>query len=259
MLDDVERFAGARVLVTGGASGIGLAVARRFAAEGAWVAVADRDHQALSAARNDGLSGEWILLDQTSEESVDSMTATLLDNGGVDVVCANAAVHPGRTLLEELTVESWDATHRVNLRGTMLVARAAARLIRARSANDRAVAGGGAVVFTSSVAGFRPVAGDARYASSKAGLQALARTVALELAPEGIRVATVLPGFALTPLLMERNGDELDTLAAAVPLGRIGRAEEVAAVIAFLASADASYVTATEIIVDGGLAARGPL
>ena len=140
----------------------------------------------------------------------------------------------------------------------MLVARAAVELIRRRSAHRDRV-GGGAIIFTSSTAALRPAAGDAAYAASKAGLQALARSLALEVAADGIRVNCVLPGIAVTPLSRKIDGANFDRFEARIPLGRIGMPEEIASVVAFLASTDASYVTAADIVVDGGWSAVGVL
>ena len=251
------RFIGRRAVVTGGAAGIGRATAERLAAEGAHVVIADVN-EALAEETSDAIAAAGgqassHALDQSREDSIETLAQLLHADGGVDVICINAGVHPGNYDIGLLAVDVWDRTHAVNARGAFLLARRLIPLLQMR--------GGGSIVLTGSVAGLRPTARDAAYATTKAALHALGRSLALELAPSGIRVNSVLPGIAVTPLSLSQSaaaGVNIDAAAASIPLGRVASAAEVAAAIAFLASDDASYITGIELIVDGGLAAAGP-
>jgi NAD(P)-dependent dehydrogenase (short-subunit alcohol dehydrogenase family) len=252
-----QRFVNRRALVTGGASGIGRATAERLATEGAHVVIADTNeelaNETSSAINAAGGSATASVLDQSLEDSIDRLASSLQLDGGLDVVCINAGVHPGGQDFGLLRNEVWDRTHAVNVRGAFLVARRVVPLLQMR--------GGGAIVLTGSVAGLRPAARDAAYATSKAALHARGRSLALELAPLQIRVNSILPGIAITPLSLSQSaaaGVSIHSAADVVPLGRVASAAEVAASIAFLASADASYITGVELIVDGGVAAAGP-
>jgi NAD(P)-dependent dehydrogenase (short-subunit alcohol dehydrogenase family) len=240
----VPRMAGRRALVTGGASGIGLATARRLRSEGARVVVVDRhwhdDHPQLDRLTADISS---------PEEVTDAVlrSAELL-GGPADVLVNAAGVYRIRPLLE-LTPEEWDETLAINLRGSFLVGRAvAAALIEA--------ARPGAIVTIGSIAALVADAAEptAHYNASKAGVLALTRQMAVEWAPHGIRVNAVCPGVIDTPMLrlMDDPVAGKAYLDAGVPLRRLGTADEVAAVIAFLASAEASYLTGVAVPIDGG-------
>lgn len=251
------RFNGRRAIVTGGAAGIGRATAERLAREGAHVIIADIDEaladETSRAINSGGLLASSHVLDQSQTESIEALAEYLLRDGGVDVVCINAGVHPGNQDFGLLTIDVWDRTHAVNSRGAFLFAQRMVPLLKIR--------GGGSIVLTGSVAGHRPAARDAAYATTKAALHALGRSLALELAPSGIRVNSVLPGIAATPLSLSQAaeaGVSIDAVARYIPLARVASADEVAAAIVFLASEDASYITGIELIVDGGLAAAGP-
>lgn len=236
------RFEDRRVLVTGAGSGIGRAIAMRMAAEGAVVVVADRDLAAAHevAAATGTPTTTAVRLDQADEGSVGAMV-TAFDR--LDVACINAGVAlPPRSLLETTSVE-WRHLHGVNLEGAFLVARAVAPLLM----SDR-----GNVVFTGSTSGLRAHPGATAYAASKAGLVGLNRSLALELAPHGVRVNCVCPGGVRTPLLQEVQPDLPLDGDDHTPLGPLAAAEDVAAAVSFLASSDARHVTATELIVDGG-------
>lgn len=241
-------MAGRRALVTGGASGIGLATTRRLQAEGADVVVVDRRPLGAELARDLGCPYLTADISRPDEAAAVAGQAAALLGGPADVLLNAAGIYRIRTLLE-LTVAEWDETLAVNLRGTFLVSRAfAAALIDAGLP--------GAIVNISSTAALVADSAEptAHYNASKAGVLALTRQMAVEWAPHGIRVNAVCPGVIDTPML--RLMDDPVTgqayLDSGVPLRRLGTAAEVAAVIVFLASDDASYLTAVAIPVDGG-------
>lgn len=242
---------GRRALVTGGASGIGLATARRLRAEGAAVATLDRRPHGMCGDGAD--QAACLTADVTSAEQVREAVARAAGHlgGPVDVLVNAAGVYRIRPLLE-LTGPEWDDTLAVNLRGPFLAGQAvAAALIDAGLP--------GAIVNIGSTAALVADAAEptAHYSASKAGVLALTRQMAAEWAPHGIRANAVCPGVIDTPMLrlMDDPAAGRAYLDRAVPLGRLGLADEVAAVIVFLASADASYLTGAAVPVDGGATA----
>jgi NAD(P)-dependent dehydrogenase (short-subunit alcohol dehydrogenase family) len=236
-----SRFEGRTALVTGAASGVG---------------VCDRDRQgATSVADAIGGGGRVSTheVDQADERSVAELFELAARSASsLDVVCVNAGVHlPFKPLVDTPTAE-WDAVHAVNLRGAFFVAREAARLMIKQ--------GSGVIVFTSSTAALRAHPGAAPYAASKSGLLGLARSLAVELAPAAVRVNVVCPGGVESPMLESVFGDEVEEVRRAAheatPLGRLAAPDDIAAAVAYLASADAAHVTGVELVVDGGSAAR---
>jgi NAD(P)-dependent dehydrogenase (short-subunit alcohol dehydrogenase family) len=244
------RFTGKRVLVTGGGRGIGRAIVERFAAEEAEVVLADIDlalaESVVELLRYKGFSVEARALDVGDPAAFDALDERL------DVVVANAGIQtfaPAGTL----TVADWDRVLDINARGVLLTLQLAARCLRE----------GGAAVSVASIQALLPNALSANYAASKAAVLSLTRSFAAELAPRGIRVNAVAPGRIDTPLSdfgSEEVGritgqpaaETLERRLSTNPLGRIGRPDEVAAAVAFLASDDASYITGECVKVCGG-------
>ncbi len=238
------RFAGHQVLVTGGGSGIGAATCRLFAREGAAVTVLDRD-AATAAAVADEVGGRAAVVDVRDGEAMSAAIGAAAEAmGGLTDLVNNAGVGTARPLLD-YTDKQWDLLIGVNLTGTFHGIRAAAPIMLA--------AGGGAIVNNASLTGVRPTRGEGPYSAAKAGVLNLTQTAALELAPS-IRVNAVAPGMIHTPLtdIVVANEAWRTAAESGTPAGRVGAAEEVAEVIAFLCSDAASYVTGQSIVVDGG-------
>lgn len=251
----MERFAGKVAVVTGAAKGIGLAVARRLSAEGAHVVVADIDADGAARAAADlGGAGQAIgVACDVGDASVAHdlvARACAAFTGRVDVLVSNAGIVHAADFLD-LAEADFDRVLRVNLKGAFLVGQAVARgmVEQVRQGHPP-----GAIVNMSSVNDRLAIPNQVPYCVSKGGLAQLTKVMALSLAPHGIRVNAVGPGSIMTDLLASVATDRAarTKLLARTPLGRIGTAEEVAAICAFLASSDASYVTGETIYVDGG-------
>ena len=226
------------VLVTGGSRGIGLAVARRFAALGDHVAVTYN-----SSPPPDGLFG--VQCDVTSAESVDAAFAAVEAKfGPVEVLVSNAGITKDGLLLR---MGEADFTNVIDANLT------AAYRVTKRAAQGMLKARKGRIVLVSSVVGLLGSAGQANYAASKAGLVGFARSLARELGSRSITVNVVAPGPVSTDMTAVLGEDRLKELTAAVPLGRMASTDEIAGVVAFLASGDAAYITGAVIPVDGGL------
>jgi glucose 1-dehydrogenase len=245
---------GQKAIVTGASSGIGMATAERLGREGASVCVnyyseAERAaaEQVVAAIEQGGSDALAVQADVTNEEDVRRMVAQAgRELGGLDLLVNNAGIEKQVPLLE-MPLDDWNAVIGTNLTGSFLCLREAGKLM--------AAGGGGVIVNISSVHEFIPWPGFAHYCASKGGMKLLMETAARELAGSGIRVLNIAPGAIVTPI----NKSVLDDPEARhaveeeIPLGRMGNPNEIAAAVAWLASSEASYLTGTTIVVDGGM------
>jgi 3-oxoacyl-[acyl-carrier protein] reductase len=250
-----QRFTGRVALVTGAAGGIGAATARRLADEGATVVVLDRDLESATAVAEaiaeGGGTASAVAADVSKKDAVDAAVAEVVErHERIDVLVNNAGITRD-DLLFRMSEDDWDVVLDVNLKSVFLCTQAVQRhMVQAKS---------GAVVSLSSRSA-RGNRGQANYAAAKAGIQGLTATMALELGPFGIRVNAVAPGYIATDMTRataRRQGldpEELErTTAERTPLRRVGAPEDVASVVAFLASDDARHVTGQTVAIDGGL------
>ncbi|MER6434241.1 SDR family NAD(P)-dependent oxidoreductase [Streptomyces sp900105245] len=239
-----------RVLVTGGASGIGDAIWQKFMENGCQVAVLDRDQEALDRLISLETRPHLLLHADVTDSGSLAKTFAVIDAewGGLDVLCNNAGVSFRERFLDT-SLQTWNETISVNLTGAFLVAQAAARRMWATS--------GGAIINTASVSGIIGMPNYSAYNVSKAGIIELTKTMALELAPR-ITVNAVCPGYVLTPMQQREYTEEMiNECAAALPAGRLGKPREIAALVAYLASDDAMFITGQSFVIDGGETAGG--
>jgi 3-oxoacyl-[acyl-carrier protein] reductase len=236
-------------IVIGGARGIGAAIAGRFIEEGARVVIGDRE-AAAGEAMAERLGGptrcRFIAADIARAESAGAaMDFAAEAFGRLDILVQNAGIFPW-TLIENIAPEEWDEVLGVNLRGTFLAAKAALPHLRR--------AGGGRMIFTSSITGPRVTSpGHGHYSASKAGINGFIKSAALEFAADRITVNGVEPGNILTEgMKAHRSVEFIRMMEEAVPLGRLGAPRDVANAVLFLASEEASYITGTTIVIDGG-------
>ena len=232
-------------LVIGAARGIGEGIAARFAEEGAKVVVADAEVEAgkATAAR---LKGRFVAVDISRKADAERAVAeTLAAHGKLDILVQNAGIYPW-TLIENTDPDEWDKVLAVNLKGTFLAAQAALPHMKARKS--------GRMIFTSSITGPRVTSpGHGHYSASKAGINGFIKAAALEFSGYGITVNGIEPGNILTEgMQAHRSAAFIKNMEDAVPLGRLGTPRDIANAALFLASDDASYITGTTIIVDGG-------
>ena len=240
-------------IVTGGARGIGLAIARRFVAEGARVTIADIDRAAgADAADAIGPPGcRFVATDVGDARSAENAVAeTCRAFGTLDILVNNAGIVHGADFLD-LAEADFDRVLRVNLKGAFLVGQAAARRMVARVVADGPP---GTIINMSSINAVVAIPNHAPYCASKGGVDQLTKAMALALAPYGIRVNAIGPGSIMTDILKAVATDEAakQRVLSRTPAGRIGEPDEIAAVAVFLASAEASYVTGQTIYADGG-------
>ncbi len=236
--------------VTGAAKGIGRAIADVLSAEGAHVFILDFDHEAgrktAEHLQNLGRKVSFIHCDVTSSDSLQKAAAEVERVAArLNILCCNAGIYPS-AMLEEMTEPDWDRVQNVNLKGMFLTIKAFLPLLKK-------AAPGSKIVLTSSITG--PITGYpgwTHYASTKAGMLGFMRSAALELAPYSININAVLPGNILTEGLEGAGEDYLAQMTAAVPLKRLGKPEEVAWAVLFLASDEASFITGQTLVIDGG-------
>lgn len=253
----MNRLGGHTALVTGAGSGLGAAIAQRFAAEGAAVACADIDEEAAGAtARRIGGSALGLALDVTSSQQQEHVVAEVTGRLGPVTVCVANAGIAGAGSAHEVDEALWRQVLDVNLSGVWLTAKAVLPGMIA--------AGGGSIVTMASIGGLIGVPSLAPYAAAKGGVIALSRQMAIDYAPRGVRVNAIAPGTVMTPLVRAtaaargpgNSGEVYDATSQHYPLGRLGTAEDVAAAAAYLASADSGWVTGTVLTVDGGRTAQ---
>jgi NAD(P)-dependent dehydrogenase (short-subunit alcohol dehydrogenase family) len=252
----MSELEGKVALVTGASRGIGAAVARAFARAGAAVAAASRDTAALDRLvdelRSDGCAALAVPTDVSQADQVERMVERVVGEfGRLDLACNNAAGagHPP-TPLAEVSLEAFDSGLAVSLRGVFLALRSEIPAMLD--------AGGGAIVNTSSTAGLQGVGGLAAYVTAKHSLEGLTKVAALDYAARGIRVNAVAPGPILTDNLARADAAVQEAAAAAMPLHRVGRPEEVAAAVVWLCSDQAAFITGTTLLIDGGKLAGTP-
>ena len=244
------RLEGRSTLITGAGSGIGRAIAERFAVEGASVLAVGRTQSTLDATaeavRAAGAQASTAALDVADADAVAALFEGLSE---LDVLVNGAGIVSTDTV-PDTPVERWDAVFDTNVRGTFLMSKYALPLLRRSQ---------GAIVNVASVAGMVGVPNRAAYCASKGAVIALTRAMAIDHVREGVRVNALCPGTTQTPWierLVAEQGERIEDLEARQPLGRLGTAEEMADGALYLASAESTFVTGTQLVVDGGMTAR---
>ncbi|MER5834761.1 glucose 1-dehydrogenase [Streptomyces sp. NPDC002130] len=255
-MSPVYDFSGQVALVTGAASGMGLATARAFADSGAAVVLADVDHDAVHNAAEEitGRGGRAIgvVCDVTDEQQVEAaVRAAVTEYGRLDMAFNNAGIQAPPADAADETAESFDRVNAVNLRGVWAAMKHELRQMREQ--------GSGAIVNCSSLGGLVGLPERAAYHASKHGVIGLTRSAAVEYAPRGIRVNAVCPGVIDTPMVADMVENQAEAMAGILkeqPIGRLGAADEVAAAVLWLCSPGAGFVTGTALPVDGGFTAH---
>jgi NAD(P)-dependent dehydrogenase (short-subunit alcohol dehydrogenase family) len=246
----MSKLRGKVAVITGGSSGIGFATAKKFVEEGAFVFITGRRTVELNDAASDiGHNVAAVPADVANLEELDALYRTIKETKGhLDIVFANAGFVELQTI-DEATPDHFDKTFQINVRGLFFCVQKALPLIRT----------GGSIILTASVVSVKGLAGHGAYAASKAAVRSLSRTWTAELKGRRIRVNTLSPGATDTPIIDGQFSTKAQaqaakaTFAAATPMGRLGRPEELAAAAVFLASDDSSYITGIDLQVDGGL------
>lgn len=242
MYDDLKDK---RVVITGGASGIGYAAARRFIKEGCQVVILDCNQEALDTALSEmpKLNG-GVWADVSKPDDIEAAFRKVDElMGGIDILISNAGISV-RNPFVDIDYAQWSKVLRVNLDGMFLCTKEALKRMKKQ--------GSGVILFTASTNGFEGYPYYTDYNASKSGVINLAKTIALECAP-WLRINAICPGYVLTPMQKaEYTPEMLDAVNARIPLGRHAEPEEIAALFAFLASSEAKYITGTTITIDGG-------
>ncbi|RKU05099.1 short-chain dehydrogenase [Burkholderia sp. Nafp2/4-1b] len=247
----MKRFENKVAIVTGGASGIGEATVRSFAREGAKVVIADLTDKGARLAADIGENGGqalYIQTDVTKSESVQNLISrTVQAYGRVDIMFANAGIADDDRI-EQLHESAWQKTIDINLTGVYLCDKYAIQQMHAQ--------GGGVIVNCGSIHSHVGKSGVTAYAAAKGGVKLLTQTLAIDYGQHNIRVNAVCPGYIDTPLLKHLPDAQKEALIALHPIGRLGKAEEVANAVLFLASDEASFVNGASLMVDGGYTAQ---
>jgi NAD(P)-dependent dehydrogenase (short-subunit alcohol dehydrogenase family) len=244
----MSKLSGKVAVISGGSSGIGLSTAKKFVEEGAYVFITGRRQSELDKAKTlIGKNVTAVRADASRLEDLDQLYHTVKESKGrVDIVFANAGFVEQQTL-DVVTQEHFDKTFNTNVRGVLFLVQKALPLMR----------NGGSIILTASVVAVKGLRAHGAYGASKAAVRSFARTWTTELKDRGIRVNTLSPGATDTPIIDFNSKEQADAakaaFAAATPIGRLGRPEELAAAALFLASDDSSFVTGIDLQVDGGL------
>jgi NAD(P)-dependent dehydrogenase (short-subunit alcohol dehydrogenase family) len=245
-----QRYQGKTAVVTGGASGIGAAIVRRLAGEGAAVAVSDLNADSARKLADEVQKGGGRAIAVATDVGDEAAVRTLVDRtvaelGGLDVMVNNAGISEQSTPIDERSADDWHRVIRVNLDGVFYGVKHAARAMKAHGR-------GGVIVNMASILGLVGFNGAPAYTAAKHAVVGLTKAVAIELAPTGIRVVSVNPAFIRTPLI---SGIE-EAVLPLHPVGRLGESDEVAGLVAYLASDEAAFLTGAAYLVDGGYTAQ---
>lgn len=246
------KFQNKVVIITGGASGIGLTTAEAFAREGAKIVIADfspKGQDVTDQMQKNGTQALFVKTDVSNEASVAEMVQkTIAHFGQIDVLFANAGIAKDAQA-DKLSVQDWQKTIDINLTGVFLCDQAVLQHWMKHQQK-------GTIVNCGSIHSFVGKAGVTAYAAAKGGVKLLTQTLAIDYAQHGIRVNAVCPGYIETPLLSHIDPEMMQHLAVLHPMRRLGKPHEVASVVLFLASEEASFITGTSLLVDGGYTAQ---
>ena len=249
-MDLTQRLSGKVAVITGGASGIGFATAKRMRAEGATIVIGDIDPSTGKPAAEE-LDGLFVPVDVADKAAVDTLFDTAASTyGSVDIAFNNAGISPPEDdLIENTELDAWDRVQNINLKSVYLCSKAALRHMVPQQK--------GSIINTASfVAVMGSATSQISYTASKGGVLAMSRELGVQFARQGIRVNALCPGPVNTPLLQELFAKDPERAARRlvhIPLGRFAEPEELAAAVAFLASDDSSFITASTFLVDGGI------